>query len=476
MAIFKEPSFAQGSVAGSQANRALLNDLNIFDRSFEKNLVRKYGAQNYALIQMALGNSVTEAKTENRSFYHYEKRGLHQAVQVKALVTAPAAGANTTITIGSAAAAGYSADPSYYINATGANSAGSPIRVGEVVRIMSSGIEGQVISINSTAYPWTAVIRPLVQAQALTSAGIANLSAGDWLLLRGAVNVGEGSTVLNGQSPLLDRITNTTTEHRDDFTITDRADIEKNEVDFGNGNYYYYYLAQDDMNKRYMNNAFFKIMEGVAVDNLGAYGGSVGTLGVIPRVEAAGTTIQYTASAAITIAMIQEVTRSLNFQGGTGEYHFLQDIYQKQAVNNAIFDLYKNGAISYGSVGGSQEAAASYGFTSLMVDGYTMHFFLNNMFSPEATYHVNAGSIVPEKRNYGLLIPQKINSDAKTGKQFPSFQIVFQEVNGQRILTTESGMLAPSNKTTTANKTISMLSYPGVRVFAANQYAIFEGI
>jgi hypothetical protein len=97
------------------------------------------------------------------------------------------------------------------------------------------------------------------------------------------------------------------------------------------------------------------------------------------------------------------------------------------------------------------------------------------MFSPEAVYHI-APSTTPEKRNYGCLIPQKINSDAKTGKQFPSFQIVFQEVNGQRILTTETGMLAPQNKTTDAQKTISMLSFPGVRVFAANQYAIMKGV
>jgi len=98
------------------------------------------------------------------------------------------------------------------------------------------------------------------------------------------------------------------------------------------------------------------------------------------------------------------------------------------------------------------------------------------MFSPESVYNFNPGSAVPEKRNYGVLIPQKINSDAKTGKQFPSFQIVFQEVNGQRVLTTETGMLAPSNKTTDAQKTISMLSFPGVRTFAANQYAIFAGV
>ncbi|MGL4790091.1 MAG: hypothetical protein ACRCW1_01675 [Anaerotignaceae bacterium] len=465
------PAYSQGAVAGASTNRQLLNDLNIFDRSFEKNLVRKYGAENYAIVQMALGNSVMEAKSDNRLFYHYEKRGLHQAVSVKAAVVAPVAGANVTVTIGSSSATTFANDPSYY-------SSSLPLRPGEVVRIMTSGIEGQVVSVSTGAYPLTAVIRPLVSTQAFVSAGSANLLASDFLMLRGAVNIGEGSTVLNGMSPILDKIENTTTEHRDDFTITDRAAIEKNEVDFGNGNQYYYYLAQDDMNRRYMNNAFFKIMEGVAVDNIT---GTVGTTGVIPRIAANGTTIQYTSGqfggvSGTDMSNMQAITRSLNFYGGSGEYHFLQDIFQRQDVSNLLFGKYNNGAISYGSVGGSQEAAVSYGFSSFMIDGYTFHFYLNNMFSPESVYHINPGALVPEKRNYGVLIPQKINSDAKTGKQFPSFQIVFQEVNGQRILTTETGMLAPQNKTTTANKTISMLSYPGVRTFAANQYCIVEGI
>lgn len=465
------PAYSQGAISSASTNRALLNDLNIFDRSFEKNLVRKYGAENYAIVQMALGNSVTEAKSDNRLFYHYEKRGLHQAVSVKAAVVAPVAGANVTVTIGSASASTFANDPSYY-------SSQLPLRPGEVVRIMTSGIEGQVVSVSTGSYPLTAVIRPLVSTQAFVSAGSANLLASDFLMLRGAVNIGEGSTVLNGMSPILDKIENTTTEHRDDFTITDRAAIEKNEVDFGNGNQYYYYLAQDDMNRRYMNNAFFKIMEGVAVDNIT---GTVGTTGVLPRVAANGTTIQYTSGqfggvSGTDMSNMQAITRSLNFYGGSGEYHFLQDIFQRQEVNNLLFGKYANGAISYGSVGGSQEVAASYGFSSFMIDGYTFHFFLNNMFSPEAVYHINPGALTPEKRNYGVLIPQKINSDAKTGKQFPSFQIVFQEVNGQRILTTETGMLAPQNKTTTANKTLSMLSFPGVRVFAANQYCIVEGI
>ena len=234
------PAYSQGSIASQAANRSLLNDLNIFDRSFEKNLVRKYGAENYAIVQMALGNSVVEARTDNRQFYHYEKRGLHQAVSVKSAVVAPSAGANVTITIGSPSGSTFANDPNYY-------SSQLPLRPGEVVRIMTSGIEGQVVSVSTGSYPLSAVVRPLVASQAFVSAGSANLLAGDYLLLRGAVNIGEQSTVLNGQSPILDKIYNTTTEHRDDFTITDRADLEKNEVDFGNGNFYYYYLAQDDM-------------------------------------------------------------------------------------------------------------------------------------------------------------------------------------------------------------------------------------
>jgi hypothetical protein len=469
MATNTLPGYSQGATSGSATNRQLLNDLNIFDRSFEKNLVRKYGAENYALVQMALGNSVVEAKTDNRSFYHYEKRGLHQAVQVRAAVTGATAGAAVNVTIGLAAAT-VGTDPSYYVS--GAGTGTTPLRVGEVVRVASTGVEGQVTAINTATgvYPQIVAITPLQVATSF------NLTAGDFLLLRGAVNIGEQSAKLNGMSPILDKIFNTTTEHRDDFTITDRADIEKNEVDFGNGNYYYYYLAQDDMNRRYMNNLFFKVMEGTAIDNPLIPGGTVGTTGVLPRVAASGSTIQYLTggTADQTLASIHALTRSLNFYGGAGDYHWLQDIYQRQQINDVLFGKYQNGAISYGSVGGSQEAAVSYGFSSFMIDGYTFHFFLNNMFSPESVYHVTPTT--SEKRNYGCLIPQKINSDAKTGKQFPSFQIVFQEVNGQRVLTTETGMLANQNKTTDAQKTISMLSFPGVRVFAANQYAIFQGV
>ena len=169
------PAYSQGAISSSATNRQLLNDLNIFDRSFEKNLVRKYGAENYALVQMALGNSVMEAKTDNRQFYHYEKRGLHQAVAVRTAVTGAVAGAAVNVTIGLASAT-ISTDPSYYSGQT-------PLRVGEVVRVMTTGLEGQVTAINTATgvYPQIVAITPLQSSVAF------NLAAGEYLMLRGAV-------------------------------------------------------------------------------------------------------------------------------------------------------------------------------------------------------------------------------------------------------------------------------------------------
>jgi hypothetical protein len=51
------------------------------------------------------------------------------------------------------------------------------------------------------------------------------------------------------------------------------------------------------------------------------------------------------------------LTNVLDANGGPREYHFLQDLNQRQDINNLLFGIYKNGAISYGSVGLSQEAA-----------------------------------------------------------------------------------------------------------------------
>lgn len=463
------PAYSVGSIATSQFSSPILfNDLNSNDRSFTKTLIRKYGTENYMLVQMALGNTVDYDKTDNHTFYHYEKRQLHSSFSVLADVTSATPGAAVTVKVGAA---------DFYSSGTK-----QPARIGEKVLLDSSNIQGVItnVVVNGTS-DVSVTIKPVQSADTFASAVGGKVAAGDLVLFRGATMVGEGSTKLTSQAPIWDKITNTITEHRDDFTITDIASMEKQEIMLIDGKPYYYDVAVDDVNKRYMNDMFWQVMEGVAATNTGltaGTGGGVtnGSVGVIPKVQTSGSTIQYSASA-LGISDWQALARQLNFFGSPGEYHLLLDFYSKQNIDNFLFTTYKNtyGAATYESVGKSKEAAAAYGFDTFRMNNITFHMFTNPQFNTESIYKRSTTSSA--YRNFGLAIPQRINQDPKMGESYPSFQIVFQkQPDGSRFNTFESGGFANQNKTTTMERVFTMISYYGVRTYAPNQYGIFQGV
>ena len=464
------PGFAQSGFSSSQFQYpVLLNDLNSNDRSFLKTLIRKYGVENYALWQLLMGKTATYERTENKQFYHYEKRQLHPSVSVKTTVAGAGAGAATTFVVGL---------DSYY-----ESGAKCPVRIGETMILDSSNIQVKVTAIPATTTnAWQVTVVPLNTADNIVSQGSASLLAGDAFLFRGNMDAGEGSNKTAGLAPVYDKIFNTTTEHRDDFDISDFALIEKQEVMLVDGQPFYYNLAQDDMNKRYMNNMFFKVMEGNTVNNLN--NGTFGTIGVQQRVSANGSTVQYT-SGNPTRSDFQTLTRALNFFGSPGEYHMLNEFYAKQAISNMLFDLFKGtfNAASYESVGGSKEAAAAYGFDTFKLDGITFHMSQSSMYNTEMVYkRVPQASTGSYYRGFSICIPQRINQDPKmkdgsgNAMSYPSFQIVWQKApDGTRIQTWETGAAAPSNKTTTMERNISMMSYFGARTIAPNQFAEFIG-
>jgi len=347
----------------------------------------------------------------------------------------------------------------------------------------SSGIQVKVTAIPSTATnAWTVTVVPNLTTDNIASANSSSILAGDAFLFRGNMDAGEGSNKTAGLAPVYDKIFNYTTEHRDDFDISDFALIEKQEVILADGQQYYYNLAQDDMNKRYMNNMFFKVMEGNTVNNLN--NGTYGTIGVQQRVAANGSQVQYTAGNPMRYDF-QTLTRALNFFGAPGEYHMLNEFYAKQAIDNMLFDLFKGtfNACTYESVGGSKESAAAYGFDTFKMDNITFHMYCNAMYNTEMVYkrvpQASTGSIY---RGYAICIPQRINQDPKmrdgsgNAMSYPSFQIVWQKSpDGTRIQTWETGGAAPANKTTVMERNISMMSYFGVRTIAPVQYALFLG-
>lgn len=466
------PAYSQSGIAtNSFSYPILLNDLNSNDRSYVKDLVYKYGNENYALVMMALGKFMDTDYTDNHQFYHYEKRQLHQSFAVQSQVSSTGAGGSITVTVGSG---------DYYENGNR-----SPIRAGETVLLDSSGQLAEIVSVNTaTPNAHTAVLRPLASGTTLASAGSAGayIAAGELILFRGATNVGEGSTRLNGISPLWDKIINYVTEHRDDFAITDIAHMEKQEIKLINGQPYYRDIAVDEVNKRWMNDQFWKLMEGVQVTNTGITtntggGATNGTQGVIPYVQAGGSTVQYNAGAP-TIADFQALARQLRYYGGASEYHGLMDLQSKQAMDTFLFTTFKQtyDLVSWESVGGTKEAAAAYGFDTFRMNDITWHFFVNPQFSTSMVYKRPVSSLGSNYQNFSLFIPQRQNL-GKGGESYPAFQIVWQrQPNGDRVMTFETGGFAMQNKTTTMERTFTQIGYYGSRVFGANGYAIFQGV
>lgn len=435
-----------------------MSGLDYLDRHYAKEFVEKYGAQNYHALLILLGKSV---KVEGRDFYHHESRGKrHQGILTNAAIVAPAAGADVTVTL----------QAGFHFN----SGTQSPIRVGEVLRVNTSGIEGKIVAVNkATPNAHTATIRPLQSGQAFVSAGSANLNSGELLQFMGPTETGERSTAPDPMASLTEKISNTTTELRECWRQTDRSLIERVEFEW-KGQQFLKYKGMFETEQRFLNNMEMKQMFGDIANNLGAVGGSVGTQGIIPRVRIGGQTQTYTAGS-LGIPDIQALVRAIQFVGGPKEYHGLSDIFQRQEIDNELFSQYGAGALVYGSVGGSEEASVSYGFKGMYMNGYSLFLKTYDAFSPEAVNGLVPTTGTPEFRNFGLFIPQGEMQDPVTNNRLPNIRLVYNAVEGdQKIKSWQTGAFATENKTEVAELAVHWLAYFATEIMGTAQYVLLD--
>jgi len=280
------------SIAGG-TSLAFLSNLAINDRSFDKDLIEVYGKESYIYFMEKLGK---KTQVDNQTFYHYEVGGkLYSAVQVASATGGASPGVVATITV----------------SAGSHRNAGteSPLRVGEVVSILASGIHGKITAINKTsASAHTATIYPLLSTDAFLPA------ANGWLLFKGLQDVGEGSDTFEGIQNTTRKISNTITEFREDYTILDRAAAERIEWAV-NGVHYYQRKGTRDTEKKFLNSIDDKLMFGTVVNNTNlTASGAVGTKGAINQIASGGSSLGYTAGA-IAMSDFQSMTRIFDQNG-----------------------------------------------------------------------------------------------------------------------------------------------------------------
>jgi len=451
-------------------DRALISDLQLLTPQYYKKYVEKYGSEVYDYFFQWLATYGGMEQVQNRNFFWFESRGKNQiAVTNLAQVTTPSAGATVTVTI-----------PAGDLYDSGTQ---SPLRVGETVRVASSNIEGEILTVPAVNQ---CTIRPKQIGQAFVSAGSTSLLAGEILLFGGLTDVGEASGSREPQVHLDQKYDNNITEIRESFAATDLAgmtDVYYNSGVSGSepqgggqaGTSYFTYKSLVKSNIRFINSIESKLMRGDVVTNTGMLSDtSAGAEGFIPKITADGETVNYTPGT-LDIAKLHEITRIMDVNGCAKQNVWLQDIFQRQDFSDGIFKEYPAGAFVYGQGEKSEEASVAYGFQSILIDGYLLQV---KKYSPWNT-EVQTGKtpVTDYFRNYGVISPMGTVRDAKTSQAMKNITVMVQNPpkggtvgNGIRVWQWGGGSMNPSDGTMRDH--VEMITYRSTRICSPNQFVI----
>jgi hypothetical protein len=457
-----------GAVA-LQANRALISSLQLLKPQYWNMYVEKFGNEDFTWWLSTFGGM---EEVKNRDFFWFESRGkLMLAVNNLTAVTAPAVGATVSITV----------SDGYFDSGTA-----NPIRVGETLRVASSNIEGEVLTVNSgTPSAFVITVRPKMATQAFVSAGSANLLAGETLLLGGDMDAGEASDGIVGQQHLDVKYANSITEMRESWQATDLAEMTEVFYDSGvsgslptaqAGTSYFTYKGLVKANERFKNNVEFKLMRGNYQTNTGL-SSSTGAQGILPAIEERGATVTYTPGT-LDIAKLHEITRIMDVNGCAKQNMWLQDVFQKQNFSDGIFAAYPAGAFVWGKGEKSEEASVAYGFQNFFIDGYLFQTKKYSQFNSEVVY--GKTPTTDYYRNYGVICPLGESRDGRdSSKSYKNITIMYQQPpkggtvgNGIRVWSHGGGSTNPTNGK--MEDKVEMITYRSSRVVAANQFVVVQ--
>ncbi len=454
--------------------RQLVSDLQLLTPQYYKNYVEKYGSEDFTWW---LATYAGMEQVQNRDYFWFENRGkLISGVKAAGNVAA-AAGATITLTL---------ATDFHYNSGTQ-----SPLRVGETVRVASTNVEGEILSVNSTVpNAFTFTVRPKISTQSLASAGGGgSFLSTDVLIFGGIMDAGEASGTNASMIQLDEKYTNSITEMRETFSATDLAEMTEvyytggfsGDVPAGGaqaGTSLFTLKGLVKSNIRFKDDVEMKLMRGNIVNNSGlTTSSSVGSEGIIPKVLADGETVGYTPGN-LDIAKIHEITRIMDVNGCVSENLWLQDIYQNQNFSDGLFAAFPAGAWVWGTNEKSEEAAINYGCKSIAIDGY--HFKVKKYRPFNTEYLTGVTPATDQFRNFGMICPQGETRDSKdASKVYKNITIMSQNPprggtigNGIRVWQWGGASMNPT--TGTMNDNVEMITYRGTRVAAANQFVIVQ--
>lgn len=433
----------------------LISGLNIVNVHAYNAFVEKYSFMPYTTVAALSGQ---EMKAENKQFSWYESRGRYMGFVTANADVSVSASAPATITAGT-------------VSYTQSGTKSLPA-FGMVFRNSRTGVDSRVSAVpnKSTPNAHTFILTPLVTGQN------SSVLAGDELLSRGFVYLGEQSDKTDTIIRNIDKYTNYCTPIRTDDTIGDLAMAEKIEFQI-NGNYSYTYKQLKDTNIRLMLEKEFLIMEGTQTSNLPYV--EEGSNGVVKQVQANGINGTYSTWGLTTT--FSQLERALSSVGAPREYDILSDKSATIEQQNSIFTEVNNGAIIYADKTDARGGIdLERDFNSFKIYKRKYNFIPYDLFDEQTMY---GSSGLGTRNRFSLFIPRGTvsayaNAEGTKTVSLPRFGIMYQSPDGgNKWHTGESGLFASQGGTTPkAERVVSTIGYFGARVTGASQYAIMQGI
>jgi len=442
---------AQGSISQAQSNKSLLSLLGLINLTSVDKLVEKYGnaaSDNYIVLSEAMGGL---SKTDNESYYHYEKAGRTMPkIVVNATVAAPGAGVAGTITLKSTV--------SY---PTGITSK-SPVATGQWWKNNTNGHVyevGTVVKSSDGAH--TAVMKPV---KAATNAAF---TADDEFLFLGYPKKGEGSTASEGLYPVYDKVEQTTTAISYGVSFTDKQLMEK--IDIADSPYYQLGVMKD-AEEIMLRQQELELMFGVSSDN--AVVNNTHT-GLLTRI-----TNTITNSGAVDLTLFKQIKRQKEAEGFSNEYDALLDPEIRMKIDDFIQTNMSAGGIVYGEFNGSKSIDIARNFRSVDIYGIKFNMLDYAYFNPAKVWGatVNTGLYT----NYGALIPKGFGSDAKTGTKVPRFGVRYQPIvginqeGGDIVHVKKTGGLAATPTSQSNTLDVSWITHKGLQTYGISAYSIID--
>jgi hypothetical protein len=463
-------------------NNTVQNNLSIVDAQYastvwltqlhpyyKREVIKMYGTDRLTQWIRMYGKMGTRPAVS----YNHVEQGRLQGVLTTSGSFSGAAGAAVTVTLANSS-----------LVDIGGSTFKCPVAIGFTVQF-KDGTQAIVTDVAVGGNEAVIELTPNKTTQAIS------LASGEVFIYYPAVLVGEGSCATDSHIRVVPTLFNNTMQTvRVDYKVTDEALASfSNQVTFWD--FYnpatntsvpcWSSAALGEKEVNFQNAIEMLALTGQSINNVQDTAGNDlrGTTGLIPSIEAYGNIKSYAQVAGFQISDLDDMIITMEKNKAPNEYLVWTGIELNMDIQKAIKDWFPNGAVTYGSFSG-QDNAIELGFTSIGYQGRTFHFhnmevFNNPVFLGAAGFNYIGGAIVMPANDtvdggggnvkYVELVTLE-NSNCNTSLGYDHF-VVDGTGNFQ------TGFFRPTN---CRNATFTWVTTQGVEVFGAKQLFMIKRV